>query len=74
MSNSAHVYKLSLTEKVIQLLHATLGFPSKATSATFPGFTADNINIFFLDADEAQKGEYEATASEYKMYKTLSND
>ena len=60
-----NVYELPSTKKVIRFLHAALGFPTKATLtkainksnlAMFPGLTAENVNKFFPESDETQKG------------------
>ena len=60
-----NVYELPSTEKAILFLHAALGFPVKSTLikainngnlATSPGLTISNVNKFFPESDETQKG------------------
>jgi hypothetical protein len=60
-----NIYELPSTKEVICFGHAALGFPTKPTLlkaihnknlATFPGMSADNINKFFPESDETQKG------------------
>ena len=60
-----NVYELPSTKEVIRFQHAALGFPTKATLltsirnnnlVTFPGMSADNVNKFFPESDETQKG------------------
>ena len=59
------VYELPTAEHMVRYLHATLGFPIKATLLTpphkgnllmFPGLMVKNITKFFPESDEMQKG------------------
>jgi hypothetical protein len=60
-----NVYELPSTQELVAYLHAVLGYPTKATLleaarrgflATFPGLTIENINKFFPESVETQKG------------------
>jgi hypothetical protein len=60
-----NVYELPSTKEVIRFGHAALGFPMKPSLldaichknlVTFPGMTVDNVNKFFPESDEMQKG------------------
>ncbi len=60
-----NVYELPSTKEVIRFEHAALGFPSKSTLleairnknlVTFPGMSADNVNNFFPESNQTQKG------------------
>eukprot|EP00804_Cyclotella_cryptica_P017719 CCRYP_001156-RA/>CCRYP_001156-RA protein AED:0.37 eAED:0.37 QI:0/0/0/1/0/0/2/0/305 len=63
ISHSLNVDEAALS--VVRLLHAALGFPTKATLltaahngnlVTFPSLTPDNINKHFPESEETQKG------------------
>ena len=60
-----NVYELPTTEKTVRYLHASLGFPTKATMLKairnkwlvgWPGLTIESVNTFFPESDETQKG------------------
>ncbi len=60
-----NIYKLPSTKEVIRFGYAALGFLTKPTLLeairnknliTFPGMSADNVNKFFPESDETQKG------------------
>ena len=62
---ASNVYDLPSTEKMVKYLHAALGFPTKATMMKairsgwligWPGLTIENVNAFFPESDETQKG------------------
>ena len=60
-----NVYKLPLTREMVVYLHSALGNPTKATLieaarrgflTSIPGLTVKNINKFFPESVETQKG------------------
>jgi hypothetical protein len=60
-----NVYDLPSTKEVVRFLHATLGFPMKATLLTairkgflssFPALSVANVTKHFPESDETQKG------------------
>ena len=62
---ATNMYKLPSTVEVVRFLHVALGFPMKQTLltavrkgnlATFSGLMVENINKFFPESDEVQKG------------------
>ena len=62
---ASNVFDLPSTEKMVKYLHAALGFPTKATMMKairsgwligWPGLTIENVNAFFPESDETQKG------------------
>eukprot|EP00956_Cyclotella_meneghiniana_P019401 scaffold33215_cov93-Cyclotella_meneghiniana.AAC.1 len=61
----ANVHDLPSTERVIRYLHAAAGFPTKATwlkaiskgfYSTWPLLTSKNVNKYFPESEETQKG------------------
>ncbi len=65
-----NIYKLPSTKGVVQFQHAALGFPTKAmlltairhkNLVTFPGMKSKNVNKFFPESDETQKGHMKQT-------------
>jgi hypothetical protein len=65
-----NVYELPSTKEVVRFQHAALGFPPKAmlltaichkNLITFPSMTSKNINKFFPESDETQKGHMKQT-------------
>jgi hypothetical protein len=68
---------------VVRFQHAALGFPPKATLlttichknlATFPGLTSKNINKFFPESGETQKGHMKQTKQGVRSTKVLDED
>lgn len=62
---ASNVYDLPSTEQVVRYLHAAAGFPTKATwlkaindgfYATWPMINARNVNKYFPESEETQKG------------------
>ncbi len=65
-----NVYELPSMKEVVQFQHAALGFPTKAmlltairhkNLVTFPGMTSENVNKFFPESNETQKGHMKQT-------------
>ena len=59
-----------MTKEVVRFQHAALGFPTKGTLLTaihhknlitFLGMTTENVNKFFPESDETQKGHTKQT-------------
>ena len=78
-----NVYELPSTKEVIRFTHAALGFPTKATLLTairhnnlitFPGMTTENVNKFFPESDETQKGHMKQTKQGVRSTKVLDED
>lgn len=78
-----NVYELPSTKEVIRFGHAALGFPTKASLLnairnknliTFPGMTADNVNKFFPESDETQKGHMKQTRQGVRSTKVVDED
>jgi hypothetical protein len=75
-----NVYELPLTKEVVRFQHAALGFPTKATLltaichknfVTFPGLTSENVNKFFPESDETQKGHMKQTMQGVRSTKVI---
>ena len=78
-----NIYELPLTKEVIQFGHAGLGFPTKASLfnaichkniITFPGLTADNVNKFFPESNEIQKGHMKQSKRGVRLTKVIGED
>jgi hypothetical protein len=78
-----NVYELPSTKEVIRFQHAALGFPTKATLltsirnnnlVTFPGMSADNVNKFFPESDETQKGHMKQSRQGVRSTKVIDED
>jgi hypothetical protein len=78
-----NAYDLPSTKEVIRFLHAMLRFPTKATLltairnknlVTFPGLTTDNVNKFFPESDEMQKGRMKQTLQGVRSTKVSDED
>jgi hypothetical protein len=78
-----NVYELPSTKEVIRFQHAALGFPTKATLLaairhknliTFPGMTTENVNKFFPESDETQKGHMKQTKQGVRSTKVIDED
>eukprot|EP00956_Cyclotella_meneghiniana_P000110 scaffold196_cov26-Cyclotella_meneghiniana.AAC.2 len=52
----ANVYDLPSTERVIRYLHAAAGFPTKSTWLKAIGKGFKNVNKYFPESEETQKG------------------
>jgi hypothetical protein len=77
------VYELPSTKEVIRFEHAALGFPTKATLldairhknlVTFPGMTVENVNKFFPESDEMQKGHMKQSRQGVRSTKVIDED
>ncbi len=75
-----NVDELPSTKEVIQFQQAALGFPTKASLlnaichknlVTFPGMTANNINKFFPESDETQKGHMKQSRQGVRSTKVI---
>jgi hypothetical protein len=78
-----NVYELPSTKEVVQFQHAALGFPTKATLltaichknlVTFPGLTSENVNKFFPESNETQKGHMKQTKQGVRSTKVIDED
>ena len=78
-----NIYELPLMKEMIQFQHAALGFPTKATLlhaichknlVTFPGMTSDNVNKFFPESNETQKGHMKQTKQGVRPTKMIDED
>ncbi len=78
-----NVYELPSTKEVIRFGHAALGFLMKASLldtichknlVTFSGMTADNVNKFFLESDETQKGHMKQSRQGVRSTKVIDED
>ncbi len=78
-----NVYKLPLTKEVVQFQYAALGFPTKAmllttirhkNLVTFPGMTSKNINKFFPESNETQKGHMKQMKQGVRSTKVTDED
>jgi hypothetical protein len=78
-----NIYELPLTKEVIRFQHAALGFPAKASLlnaichknlVTFPGMTADNINKFFPESGETQRGHMKQSRQGVRSTKVIDKD
>ncbi len=78
-----NVYELPSTKEVVRFQHAALDFPPKAmllttichkNLATFPGLTSENINKFFPESGETQKGHMKQTKQGVRSTKELDED
>jgi hypothetical protein len=78
-----NVYELPSTKEVVRFQHAALGFPTKATLltaihhknlVTFPGLTSKNVNKFFPESDETQKGHMKQTKQGVRSTKVIDTD
>jgi hypothetical protein len=78
-----NIYKLPSTKEVVRFQHAALGFPTKAmlltairhkNLVTFPGMTSKNINKFFPESDETQKGHMKQTKQGVRSTKVIDED
>jgi hypothetical protein len=78
-----NVHKLPSTKKVVRFQHAALGFPTKAmlltaihhkNLVTFPGLTSKNVNKFFPESDETQKGHMKQTKQGVRSMKVIDED
>ncbi len=68
---------------MVQFQHAALGFPPKATLldaichknlVTFPGMTSDNVNKFFPESNETQKGHMKQKKQGVRSTKVIDKD
>ncbi len=78
-----NVYELPSTKEVVMFQHAALGFPTKAmlftaihhkNLITFPGLTSKNVNKFFPESDETQKGHMKQTKQGVRSTKVIDED
>jgi hypothetical protein len=78
-----NVYELLSTKEVIRFQHAALGFPTKATLLTairhknlitFPGLISKNVNKFFPESDETQKGHMKQTKQGVRSTKVIDEN
>ena len=78
-----NIYELPSTKEVIRFGHAALGFPTKPTLleairnknlVTFPGMSAENVNKFFPDSDETQKGHMKQSRQGVRSTKVIDED
>ncbi len=76
-----NIYELPSTKEVIRFGHAALGFPTKPTLleairnknlVTFPGMSAENVNKFFPDSDETQKGHMKQSRQGVRSIKSTT--
>ena len=72
-----------MTKEVVRFQHAALGFPTKATLLTairhknlitFPGMTTENVNKFFPESNETQKGHTKQTKQGVRSTKVIDKD
>jgi hypothetical protein len=77
------IYKLPLTKEVVRFQHAALGFLTKAmllttichkNLVTFPGMTSKNVNKFFPESDETQKGHMKQIKQGVRSMKVIDED
>ncbi len=75
-----NVYEVPSTKEVVRFQHAALGFPTKAmllstichkNLITFPGLTSENVNKFFSESDETQKGHMKQTKQRVRSTKVI---
>jgi hypothetical protein len=78
-----NVYELPSTKEVVRFQHAALGFPTKATLltairhknlVTFPGLTSKNVNKFFPESNETQKGHMKKTKQGVRSTKVIDEN
>ena len=78
-----NVYELTSRKDVVRLLHAAMGFPTKATLltairsgnlVTFPGLTTNNVSNYFTESDETQKGHMKQTKQGVRSTKVIDED
>eukprot|EP00804_Cyclotella_cryptica_P025147 CCRYP_013003-RA/>CCRYP_013003-RA protein AED:0.27 eAED:0.23 QI:0/0/0/1/1/1/3/0/671 len=78
-----NVYELPSTRELVAFLHASLGYPTKATLVeaarrgfltSFPGLTVENINKFFPESDETQKGHMRQQRQGVRSTKIVDED
>ena len=83
-SEAVHnVYELPSMSKMVRYLQTGLGFPTKATLVTaakhgnlttFPGLTVENINKYFPEYNETQKGHMKQQKQGVRSTKVLDKD
>ncbi len=75
--------RVTFDEEVVRFQHAALGFPTKAmlltairhkNLVTFPGLTSKNVNKFFPEFDETQKGHMKQTMQGVRSTKVIDED
>eukprot|EP00804_Cyclotella_cryptica_P023552 CCRYP_018913-RA/>CCRYP_018913-RA protein AED:0.17 eAED:0.19 QI:0/0/0/1/0.25/0/5/0/1080 len=78
-----NVYELPSTRELVAFLHASLGYPTKATLVeaarrgfltSFPGLTVENINKFFPESEETQKGHMRQQRQGVRSTKIVDED
>jgi hypothetical protein len=78
-----NIYELPSTKEVIRFGHAALVFPTKASLleairhnnlVTFPGMTVDNVNKFFPESNETQKGHMRQSRQGVRSTKVINED
>ncbi len=78
-----NVYELPSIKEVVRFQHAALGFPTKAmlltvvchkNLITFPGLTSKNVNKFFPESNETQKGHVKQTKQGVRSTKVIDED
>jgi hypothetical protein len=78
-----NVYELPSTRELVTFLHAVLGYPTKATLikvarrgflTSFPGLTVKNINKFFPESVETQKGHMRQQRQGVRSTKVFDED
>eukprot|EP00804_Cyclotella_cryptica_P011209 CCRYP_007737-RB/>CCRYP_007737-RB protein AED:0.21 eAED:0.17 QI:0/-1/0/1/-1/1/1/0/1078 len=78
-----NVYELPSTRELVAFLHASLGYPTKATLVeaarrgfltSFPGLTVENLNKFFPESEETQKGHMRQQRQGVRSTKMVDED
>jgi hypothetical protein len=78
-----NVYELPSTRELVAFLNASLGYPTKATLVeaarrgfltSFPGLTVENINKFFPESEETQKGHMRQQRQGVRSTKMVDED